>query len=95
MSITAVDTSVAVPLLMSSHIAHAAVSARARDRPLVLSGQALAETSSVLTRLPGDARVAPADAVTLIDETFGDAVVLDEIHPAPELGGLMVHLWWD
>lgn len=35
-----------------------------------LSGHALAETYSVLTRLPGDARVLPSDAVTLIDENF-------------------------
>lgn len=74
---TAVDTSVAVPLLVSSHTAHQTVSAWARDRSLVLSGHALMETYSVLTRLPGDARVAPQDAVTLIDESFG-AVVLDE-----------------
>ena len=78
MTTTVVDTSVAVPLLVSSHTAHAAVRAWAKERPLVLSGHALAETYSVLTRLPGDARVSPADAVTLIDETFGDAVVLDD-----------------
>ncbi|TDE92542.1 type II toxin-antitoxin system VapC family toxin [Occultella glacieicola] len=77
MSATAVDTSVAVPLLVSSHTAHAAVSAWAKNRLLVLSGHALAETYSVLTRLPGDARVEPADAVTLIDEAFGDAVALN------------------
>ena len=77
MSATAVDTSVAVPLLMSSHTAHAAVRAWAKNRLLALSGHALAETYSVLTRLPGDARVEPADAVTLIDETFGDAVALN------------------
>ena len=78
MTRTAIDTSVAVPLLVSSHTAHVTVRAWAGDRSLVLSGPALAETYSVLTRLPGDARVAPRDAVTLIDETFGDAVVLDE-----------------
>lgn len=78
MTETAVDTSVAVPLLVSSHTAHLTVSAWARDRSLVLSGHALVETYSVLTRLPGDAKVAPGDAVTLIDETFGDAVVLSE-----------------
>ncbi|GAB3755478.1 type II toxin-antitoxin system VapC family toxin [Microlunatus parietis] len=75
---TAVDTSVAVPLLLASHTAHSTVSSWARDRPLVLSGHALAETYSVLTRLPGDARVAPHDAVTLIDESFGESLVLDE-----------------
>ncbi len=78
MNRTAVDTSVAVPLLVSSHTAHAAVIVWAKGRSLALSGHALAETYSVLTRLPGDARVDPHDAVTLIDEAFGDAVVLDE-----------------
>ncbi len=78
MSAVAVDTSVAVPLSVVTHPAHPAVSAWARDRSLVLSGHALAETYSVLTRLPGDARVAPVDAVTLIDGSFGDAPVPGE-----------------
>lgn len=64
------DTSVAVPLLVASHEAHATVAAWARGRVLGLSGHALAETYAVLTRLPGVARVAPADAVTLIDDGF-------------------------
>jgi predicted nucleic acid-binding protein len=42
----------------------------AKGRNLGLCGHALAETYSVLTRLPGDARVHPADAVVLIDENF-------------------------
>lgn len=36
----------------------------------------MAETYSVLTRLPGDARVAPADAVTLLEENFDEVLVL-------------------
>jgi toxin FitB len=71
-----VDTSVAVPLLVASHERHLAVAEWARGRALSLSGHALAETYSVLTRLPGDARVAPADAVTLIDENFDQPLVL-------------------
>lgn len=71
-----VDTSVAVPLLVASHERHDAVTQWACGRSLSLSGHALAETYSVLTRLPGDARVAPADAVVLIDENFGQALVL-------------------
>lgn len=66
----AVDTSVAVPLLVAGHRAHEAVSEWAAGRSLGLSGPALAETYSVLTRLPGDARVTPADAVLLIDDNF-------------------------
>jgi toxin FitB len=68
--VTAVDTSVAVPLLVTSHRQHAMVANWAKGRILGLSGHALAETYSVLTRLPGDARVDPADAVVLIDENF-------------------------
>jgi predicted nucleic acid-binding protein len=44
----------------------------AKGRNLGLCGHALAETYSVLTRLPGDARVHPADAVALIDENFAE-----------------------
>lgn len=75
-SVVAVDTSVAVPLLVASHEAHGEVSAWADGKRLSLSGQALIETYAVLTRLPGDARVAPADAVTLIDENFVETLTL-------------------
>ena len=63
----ALDTSVAVPLLSDSHEAHEMVSSWAVGKTLGLSGHALAETYSVLTRLPGDARLCPPDAVRLID----------------------------
>lgn len=68
--VTAIDTSVAVPLLVTSHRQHVMVAMWAKGRTLGLSGHALAETYSVLTRLPGDARVEPADAVALIDDNF-------------------------
>ncbi|TAM63920.1 type II toxin-antitoxin system VapC family toxin [Mycobacterium sp.] len=68
--VTAVDTSVAIPLLMTSHRHHALVAAWAKSRTLGLCGHALAETYSVLTRLPGDARVDASDAVALIDANF-------------------------
>ncbi|QDO89578.1 type II toxin-antitoxin system VapC family toxin [Ornithinimicrobium ciconiae] len=71
------DTSAAVPLLVSSHEAHAMVSSWAVGRVLGLSGHALAETYAVLTRLPGDSRVSPADAVRLIDDNFQYRLVLD------------------
>jgi len=67
----AVDTSAAVALLMSSHVAHRVVRRELRGQQLVLTQHSLAETYSVLTRLPGDARVAPTDAVRLIDANFG------------------------
>ena len=34
------------------------------------------ETYAVLTRLPGDARVSPADAVLLLEENFGPGLAL-------------------
>jgi predicted nucleic acid-binding protein len=71
------DTSVAVPLLLTSHVAHRSVSASLGDRSAALAGHALHETYAVLTRLPGDARVAPADAVRLLRERFEAAAVLD------------------
>lgn len=70
------DTSVAIPLLVDSHEAHALVRSWVAGRPLCLSGHSLAETYSVLTRLPGDARVSPGDAIALIDDNFEDHMVL-------------------
>jgi predicted nucleic acid-binding protein len=72
----ALDTSVAVPLLVATHQAHAAVVEWWDGRDLVLSGHALAETYSVLTRLPGDIRLLPLDASSLLDARFGPALVL-------------------
>ena len=71
-----IDTSVAIPLLVASHEAHESVAAWAAGRTLGISGHALAETYSVITRLPGDARVLPSDAVELIDANFGERLVL-------------------
>ena len=71
MSQLAFDTSAAVPLLMRSHVAHVAVHQHVKGRQPVLTAHSLAETYSVLTRLPGDARLAAADAVRLIEANFG------------------------
>ncbi|MGH3447572.1 MAG: PIN domain-containing protein, partial [Nocardioidaceae bacterium] len=40
------------------------------------SGHALVETFSVLTRLPGDLRLAPADAARLLHERFAPPLLL-------------------
>jgi len=72
----ALDTSVAVPLLVQSHRAHAAVVRWWKGREVALSGHALVETYSVLTRLPGDLRLAPADAARLLDERFAAPLLL-------------------
>jgi len=74
--VIAVDTSVAVPLLVRSHLQHAAVARWWNGQELTLSGHALAETYSVLTRLPGDSRLAPADAARLLDARFPAPLVL-------------------
>lgn len=72
----AVDTSVAVPLLIAGHECHEQVAAWAHDRTLCLTAHSLAETYAVLTRLPGDARISAADAVRLIDENFTQPLAL-------------------
>jgi toxin FitB len=72
----AIDTSVAIPLLVQTHRAHGEVVHWWAGRDLALSGHALAETYSVLTRLPGDLRVAPADAAHLLHERFTEPLLL-------------------
>ena len=72
----ALDTSVAVPLLVQTHAAHAAVVRWWAGREVALSGHALAETYSVLTRLPGDVRMAPADAARLLEDRFSPPFLL-------------------
>jgi len=72
-----VDTSVAVPLLLASHEAHGTVTGIVGDRSIALAGHAVHETYAVLTRLPGDARLSPLDAVRLLSERFEPPAMLD------------------
>lgn len=74
----AVDTSVAVPLLVRPHAAHDAVVRWWGGRPIALAGHAAVETYAVLTRLPGDLRLAPADAARLMAARFTDVMLPDE-----------------
>lgn len=76
MSRLALDTSVAVPLLVQTHSAHRAVVDWWAGREVALCGHAAVETYSVLTRLPGDLRLAPADAAALMEERFAHPLVL-------------------
>jgi predicted nucleic acid-binding protein len=71
-----IDTSVAIPLLVARHSAHGAVVRWWDGRSLALSGHALAETYSVLTRLPGDLRLTPADGARLLRERFDPPLAL-------------------
>jgi toxin FitB len=72
----ALDTSVAIPLLVRTHSAHRKVVAWWRGRPVALSGHAHLETYSVLTRLPGDIRFSPADAARLLAARFAEPLLL-------------------
>jgi toxin FitB len=72
----AVDTSVAIPLIVRSHHDHAAVVRWWNGQEVALTGHSLAETYSVLTRLPGDARLAPADAARLLNARFPGPLLL-------------------
>ena len=76
MTALGLDTSAAVPLLVRTHAAHAAVTRWWDGREAALCGHALAETYSVLTRLPGDLRLTPADAARLLAERFVEPLLL-------------------
>ncbi len=82
MTALGLDTSVAVPLLVRTHRAHGAVVHWWDGRAVALSGHAVPETYSVLTRLPGDLRLAPADAARLLAERFLEPLLL-----GPEVAG--------
>ncbi len=70
------DTSVAVPAMVASHPAHELCTIATADRDVVLATHSALETYSVLTRLPGDARLSPSDAARLIRSGFGTPVPL-------------------
>ena len=75
-ALIALDTSVALPLLVTSHQAHLAVVDWWSGRDVTLAGPALAETYAILTRLPGDARLAPEAAARLLASRFAPTVVM-------------------
>ena len=75
----ALDSSVAIPLVVARHTAHRVVTAWWRRLPspdVALAGQALAETYSVLTRLPGDLRLLPQDAARLLSTRLAQPLTL-------------------
>lgn len=65
-----VDTSVAVAALDGAHEAHELARAVCQSRRPALAGHAAFETFSVLTRLPGVARVPPDVALAAINAAF-------------------------
>lgn len=93
MTALALDTSVSIPLLVQTHREHAAIVRWWDGRDVVLSGHAVAETYSVLTRLPGDLRLSSVDAARLLSDWFGAPLLLgaDTAARLPEvLSGLGV-----
>ena len=77
MTLLALDTSVAVPLLVRRHQWHSAARSVVAGLNVCLTGHSQAETYSVLTRLPGDARVDPQDAARLLSVGFERPLLLD------------------
>lgn len=73
----AIDTSVALALLVANHPHHRRTSEWAQGRKLALCAHSLVETFSVLTRLPGDNRVEPETATALIDGAFPEVLTLE------------------
>ena len=71
------DSSVAVPMVQASHAAHQRVREVVGKRSVGLPAHAAVETYSVLTRLPGDARLAPGDAATLLASRVPKRLALD------------------
>ena len=76
MTLWMADTSVVVPALLTSHDAHVAVDEALGRRRVRLPMHVAIESYSVLTHLPGDARVRPVDAADLLRERFGTPIEL-------------------
>lgn len=86
-----VDTSAAVPLLVSDHEHHEQTFAALAGRELGLSGHAAFETYSVLTRLPGAQRLSPAAARSLLAVNFPHTRQLGAAAAAALLDALPAH----
>ena len=69
-----VDTSVAIPLVLRNHEAHSTLNRWRAGRTISLCGHAWIETYAVLTRLPGAARVTPADASRVMASNFSPPI---------------------
>lgn len=78
MTLLALDTSVAVPLVLRRHPDHDPVRVAVRGSTIALTGHSQAETYSVLTRLPGDARLDPRDAAQVLSVGFAAPLLLDD-----------------
>jgi predicted nucleic acid-binding protein len=70
------DTSAAIALVHDRNPVHEAVLTLTHGLTLGLAGHAAIETYSVLTRLPGEARVSPRRANDIIQRSFAASVPL-------------------
>lgn len=70
------DTSTAVPFLLTTHAAHDTTFNALHQLELGLSGHAQFETFSTLTRMPEPGRTSPSRAVYLIEQNFPHTVHL-------------------
>jgi predicted nucleic acid-binding protein len=70
------DTSLSVPLLSTQHPVHPQVVRWWGGREISLPSHAVAETYSVLTRLPGTLSLEPDQAARLISERFGPSLLM-------------------
>lgn len=73
----AVDTSVAVAALDAGHAAHDGCLRAVKSKRPGLAGHAAFETFSVLTRMPGQLRIDPPTAASLLQRAFPRIYWLD------------------
>lgn len=81
------DTSAAVPFVVSDHEAHRGTFEALRGKRLGMAGHAAFETYSVLTRLPGPRRLSPRGATLLLQRSFPHSVHLGAARAAKAIAG--------
>lgn len=86
-----VDTSAAVPLMVSGHDAHQSTLDGLDGRRLGLAGHAWFETFSVLTRLPPPVRRSPRDVTAALQHNFPESRFLRE-HDAADLAARLADI---
>ena len=72
------DTSAAIALVSEDHARHIDLQRVCRGLTLGLAGHALVETYSVLTRMPGGARMTARAAARLIEHEFPTSIALTD-----------------
>ena len=91
MSRLACDTSVLVPALLASHESHARALRVLLDGRVGIPAHVLAETFSVLTRLPAPHRIGSTDAAAALAQLPGEILPLDPARVIPLIMRLARH----